>query len=215
MKKGTLLVLVLCIGVSCFAQNLLNGPEDMIYYPATDCFYVSNWAGNNIICIDQDENQTLFKSNITHAHGMILFGDTLVVATNAYIKKIDLQSSVTLQSYYVTGAYRLGHLTVDDQGIIYASDWSREKIYKLDPSTGQSEVLASGLSTPVGIAYDDLNSRLILCCMIDNASIRSVNITTGEVTEIAYPNLGSLDAITEDSDGNYYIVPPEKHFKSP
>ncbi len=205
MKKGTLLLLVLSIGVSCYAQNLLNGPEDMIYYPATGCFYVSNWAGNNIICIDQDENQTLFKSNVSHAHGMMRFGDTLVVATNSYIKKIDLQSSVTLQSYYVTGAYRLGHLTVDTSGIIYASDWDRNKIFTLDPSTGQSTTLASNLPTPVGISYDADNSRLILCCMDDYAPVRAVDISTGEVSEIGYPNLGSLDAITEDDDGNYYI----------
>ena|GEM_PF-5751691 len=205
MKKGILLLLALSIGVSCYAQNLLNGPEDMIYYPATDCFYVSNWAGNNIICIDQDEQQSVFKSSITHAHGMMRFGDTLVVATNSYIKKIDLQSSVTVESYYITGAYRLGHLTVDPEGIIYASDWYRNKIYTLDPSTGQSATLASNLPTPVGISNDADNARLILCCMDDYAPVRAVDISTGVVSEIAHPNLGSLDAITEDNDGNYYI----------
>lgn len=205
MKKGIAIALFLMICMPCMAQNLLNGPEDMIYYPADECFYVSNWAGNSIIRIDQDSNQTLFKSSITHAHGMLRDGDTLYVASNSYIKKIDLQSSTTVQSYYIVGAQRLGHITTDNNSILYASDWNNGKIFRLDLNTGQSQTLATDLPTPVGISYDEENARLILCCMEDYAPVRAVDITTGIVTEIAYPNLGSLDAITEDDNGYYYI----------
>ncbi|MCK4694224.1 MAG: T9SS type A sorting domain-containing protein, partial [Candidatus Cloacimonetes bacterium] len=109
-------------------------------------------------------------------------------------------------SYLVPGASRLGHLTCDEDGIYYASDWSVDKIYKINPFTSEVDTLvSSGLTNPVGIMFDPNYSRLILCCLEDNSPVRAVDVQTGEVSEIAFPNIGSLDAITRDTDGNFYI----------
>ncbi len=204
--KNIIFVIIYFINLNCIAQNLLNGPEDIMYHPASQSHFISNWVSGSIVCLDSNNNQTILIYGLTHSHGMMISGDTLIVATDNYIKKVNINTAEVIFSYLVPGASRLGHLTCDEDGIYYASDWSVDKIYKINPFTSEVDTLvSSGLTNPVGIMFDPNYSRLILCCFEDNSPVRAVDIQTGEVSEIAFPNIGSLDAITRDTDGNFYI----------
>ena len=134
------------------SQNLLDGPEDIIFDVQSKRMLVSNWVSGVIVEIDSNFTQSYFKTGLSHAHGMELLGDTLYVASNSRIIGIRLADAQTLFQIDIPVASRLGHITIDDSLNLYASDWSVHKIFKVNlAAQTYSTIVESGIDTPVGI----------------------------------------------------------------
>ncbi|MCK4696294.1 MAG: hypothetical protein KAT74_11050, partial [Candidatus Cloacimonetes bacterium] len=70
--KNIIFVIIYFINLNCIAQNLLNGPEDIMYHPASQSHFISNWVSGSIVCLDSNNNQTILIYGLTHSHGMMI-----------------------------------------------------------------------------------------------------------------------------------------------
>ena len=199
---------VRCIKDNPTPINLLNGPNDIVFDLKYNRTLVGNWAGNNIVAIDSNGMQSVFKSGVTNCDGMELYGDTLYAASVNKIYCINVNSSETIKTISVSGAAHLGPITIDTVSMtIYVSDWGVNKIFKVNLTDNTSSTLVNSgvVNTPMGLLIDRNNNRVILLGYGTNVPIRAINISTGLVTAIKPTNLSDLDAITRDKFGNIYF----------
>jgi len=204
--------LILCLIILLFpfskyiqCQNLLNGPNDIVFDLLNNRYLVSCWEGNNIIAIDVQGNQSVFKSNVTRAHGSEIKDSILFIASYHNILLIDLFTSTTIKNINVPGSEYLGHIALDSSNNVYISDWSAKKLFKIKILDESTSTLASLSDTPLGVYFEENNSRLILLTFINNAPILAVSLPDGNITTIRTSNINVPDAICRDSGGNYYI----------
>lgn len=205
----TLAYSIRCIKDNTSSTNLLNGPDDLVFDLKNHRTLVGNWAGNNIVAIDTNSNQSIFKTGITNCHGMELFGDTLYASGYNKIYCININSAATIKEITVTGASHLGPIALDSINmVIYVSDWGANKIFKVNLINNTSSTLVNSgvVVTPMGVLLDRNNNRVILLGYGTNVPIRAIDISSGNVTTIKPTNLSDLDAITRDKFGYIYIT---------
>ena len=207
MKLFITIISALILIVNANSQNLLDGPDDIVFDEKNNRYFIGNWAGNMIVALDSNGNQTVFKTNIPFCHGMELFGDTLYTASASQILGININNALTIKNITVPGSARLGHITLDTvSNILYASDWYVKKIYKVNINTSTPSVLVnSGIETPGGVLYDGNRNRIILLIFDTNTPIKAVNPSTGQVTNITSEGYDNLDAIARDKYGSIYV----------
>jgi len=207
MKLFITIISALIFIVNVHSQNLLNGPDDIVFDEKYNRYLIGNWAGNIIVALDSNGNQTVFKTNIPYCHGMELYSDTLYAASANRILGIDINNTQILKDITVPGSSRLGHITLDTiNNILYASDWNVKKIYKVNINTSTPSVLVnSGIETPVGILFDVNHNRIILLTFNANTPIKAVDPSSGQVTNITSQGYDYLDAIAKDKYGSIYV----------
>jgi hypothetical protein len=207
MKLFITLISALILIVNIHSQNLLNGPDDIVFDEKNNRYLIGNWAGNMIVALDSNGNQTVFKTNIPFCHGMELFGDTLYTASAGQILGININNTAIIKNITVPGSARLGHITLDTlSNILYASDWYVKKIYKININTSTASVLVnSGIETPGGVLYDGNYNRIILLIFDAYTPIKAVNPSSGQVTNITSEGYNYLDAIARDKYGYIYV----------
>ena len=199
-------IFIFFLPVSIFSQNLLNGPNDIVFDSLNNRYLVSNWAGNSIVAIDSLGNQSYFRSNITHAHGMEIKDSILFVASYHNLLLIDLKSSSTINSIFVPGSEYLSHIALDSSHYVYVADWSVKKLFRININDQTSTTLLTLNPIPGGISYDGDNNRLILLIFVDNAPILAYNFASGNIDTVRNTNINEPDAICRDLNGNYYIT---------
>jgi hypothetical protein len=190
------------------AQNLINGPDDLVFDLKYNRILVGNWAGNRIIAIDSNGIHTVYKTGLQYCHGMEILGDTVYIASADKIYLVNINNAETIRSITIPGSSRLGHITLDTYNyILYVSDWSVEKIYKVNLNSNTTSLLMdTGNGTPVGILFDGNNNRLILMTFGPNIPIKSVNVQNGQVSNITNPIYNYLDAIIKDRNDYIYFT---------
>jgi DNA-binding beta-propeller fold protein YncE len=188
-----------------YGQNLLAGPNDIVFDQLNDRYLVSCWAGNNIISVDMQGNHSIFMNNVINAHGSEIKDSVLYVASRHNLLLINLFDSTTIKTINVPGSDYLGHIALDSSGYVYVGDWSVRRIYKINLSNDNVSTLATLVEIPSGIYYEELNNRLIFLPFIDNAPLLTVSLPDGIISTIRTTNINAPDALCRDSIGNCYI----------
>jgi sugar lactone lactonase YvrE len=192
--------------VNLFTQNLLNGPNDIVFDEANNRYLVANWAGNSIVAIDSNGHQQLFRNNVIHAHGMEIRDSVLFIASYHNLVLINLSSAEIIASINVPNSQNLGHITLDSSHFVYMTDWSSQRLFRIDVNNQTSTSLRSFSTIPVGVCFEEENNRLIILTLVHNAPILGYNISTGNLFTIINTSINDPDAICQDADGNYYIT---------
>lgn len=204
--KNSLLALLLLLGVNIGYAQTYSGAESVEYDPVNKQWLASN--GSSIIADDGHGNLSYFGNGAT-SFGVEVMGNTLFGIGNGGIKGYDLTTTQEVMSLSIAGASFLNGLTNDGGGNLYASDFGASKIYKIDVSDLSApsyEVIVDDLgSTPNGLVYDAMNNRLVIAGWGSNAPIKAVDLTDNTVTTLVTTNLGNIDGIDEDNDGNFYL----------
>jgi hypothetical protein len=205
-KLNLTFIYVLFLSFSLHAQNLLNGPNDIVFESPNNRYLVANWAGNSIVVIDSLGNQSYFLNNVTHAHGMEIKDTILYVASHHNLLLIDLISASIIKNIYVPESEYLGHIAVDSSHFVYITDWSAKKLFKINSNDQTSITLYTFNATPVGISYQENNNRLIILTLVNNAPILVYNLINGVIDTVRNTNINNPDAICRDVNGNYYVT---------
>ncbi len=209
MRKIVMVVIV-CLGFSTFstvAQNLLDGPETIVYDEAHNRYLVSNLLSGSIVQIDKYGSYSFFYTGVTsNSYGLHIIGDTLLVASNFSsshqgVVMLDLNTADYLGIIKPTGMQFANDITSDSLGNIYVTDTYVGAVFEIRRSDGMSSVLA-GLSPPNGIHYDSINDRLLVA-INSYAPIVAVDPTTGEVT-IVSTFYSVFDGFDQDQRQNLY-----------
>jgi hypothetical protein len=199
--------------IAAFATSLLHakaqtysGPESVEYDALLNRYLVSNTTNGSILSVTPGNSPTVFKTGISPApYGLEIMNGVVYACCGGFIKGYDLQTGALLTNIN-TGATFLNGITHDNNGNLFATDFSGKRIYRINPSTNSSNIMAQNLvQSPNGILYDEADNRLIFVNWGSNAPIKALNLLDSVVTNIASTNLSNCDGIARDADGNYYI----------
>jgi hypothetical protein len=203
--KLTLTFVILFIYQLLIAQTY-NGPESVDYDAFHNKYMISNSANGRILSRAADGTLGLFKSGISpNPYGIEVVDSVIYACCGGFIKGYNLFDT-TLVCNINTGATFLNGITHDNQGNLFATDFSAKKIYRINPAAGTSNVMVTGLTkSPNGILYDEPGNRLIFVNWGSNAPISAVSLADSSVSTLTTTNLSNCDGIAYDGVQYYYV----------
>jgi len=208
MKKLTSIVFYLFLIMNTgIAQIDYNGPESVVYDSVKDRYLITSCNSHKIFSIDlKSGNDSLFAES-NDCMGNDIMGDIMFVSSNDKLQAFDLLEDNLLWEITITGANFLDGITHDPEGNLYLVDVSRNKVFKVDTTTKQSEEFVSSFpfSYPQDIVFDHIQNRLVLAAWATSYAVVEIDITSAEVTIISDCEATKLDGIAIDNDGNFYL----------
>ena len=200
-----ILIMLSLLSVNSVRADLLNQPEGIVYDSLYNRYLVSNWADGKVIAVDSVGDQTTFISGLVHCAGLHIVDTILYVASNnRNVVAINLNTAAII-AYVPLATNGVHDVASDSDGMIYATNWSTGAIHKIDPTTWATSFHVSfGLTNPLGIMFDEPNSRFIVIGF-NQSNIYAVDWVSGAISTIATTSFGDLDDIVKDNDGNFYI----------
>lgn len=183
--------------------------ESVEYDPISGRFLVSN--GSSIVHADGMGNAVAtLPSPMAAGYGMEIMNNQLFAIHNNSVKVFDLSSGALLKTIAISGASFLNGMASNGSDMVWVTDFSAKKIHAIqvtDINNPVVSVLVSNTtSTPNGIVFDATNNRLVFVSWGSNASIKSVDPTSGVVNVLTTTTLGNCDGIDLDSQGNFYVA---------
>ena len=201
----------------------LSYPETVLYDRDRDILYVSNYISDGPQFISkiklngEIENREWIKGLIQPT-GMAIHKNKLFVVERANLVEIDINSGEIIKRHAAPSPGFLNDIAVDSEGHIYISDGQRGQILKF--SSGQFSTWKSGAELIQVNGLHCANGKLYAGFSSD-ASLRSVDLSSGEITTVARLDPGAIvDGIETDEKGNIlvsdyngkvYSVSPEGH----
>lgn len=210
MKVSLVIIFILSIA-SCFAQNLLNQPESIVYDQINDRYLVSNFGDGSVVAIDDQGQQSYFSNELTRLAALYIYEDMLLAASNLepYMGLVgfDLNTDELILFIPIFESVLLNDITSDEMGYVYITDYWDTKIFKVDVQ-GQSYWIYAieGLQEPNGILFDEVHNRLITTSTISGSwPLLEVNLADSSVNVLVNTYIPSQDGIARDINGNFYL----------
>ncbi len=207
MKKLFFIGLAVFSSFTIFSQSY-NSPESIEFDYANNRWFIANNGGNNILTRNSSNGAlAIFVSTGFSGggpHGLEIVGDTLYACAGGSLRAYNINTAALVFNISL-GASFLNGITHDNAGNLFITDYSGNKIYRFNTNTRQFNAFVStGLSSPNGIIFDQPNNR---CVFVQwTGAIRSVSLIDSTVTTlVASSGLSSIDGITKDGIGNYYL----------
>lgn len=207
MKKILTIAFALFTSATAFSQAY-NSPESIEFDYANNQWFIANNGGNNI----------LTRNSVTGAravfvatgfagggpHGLEIVGDTLYACAGGSLRAYNINTAALVFATSLGGTF-LNGITHDATGNLYITDYSGNRIYRFNTNTRQFNIFVpSGITSPNGIIYDQANNR---CVFVQwTGAIKAVALNDSSVTTlVASSGLSSVDGITRDGAGNYFL----------
>ena len=132
-----------------------------IAFDSSDAMYVTNWSGNSITKITANGERKTIYSNISSPAGIVIDAkDNIYVSSYSddYILKItaDGKAEKISDGYHTPTGIAFSNL-----GKLLITNRSTGEIVALDLNNGRKEIIARGLSTPVGVTQLPDNSLVV------------------------------------------------------
>ncbi len=206
MKYISSLVFFAFVTSIAFAQNFSG--ESLEYDPIENRFF-STTNGSSIVQRAEDGTISFFGSGLQASYGMEIMNNTLFAIDGNIVYGYDLESETEVMQITITGASFLNGMASDGNDRLWVTDFSAKRIYEIDVSDYDNPeftmVVPNTVSTPNGIVYDDVQDRLIFVNWGQNAPVKEVALPGYEVSTIITTDLGNIDGIDNDGNGNFYL----------
>lgn len=207
MKKNVLFVFALFLIRVGFSQSY-SSPESIEFDNANNRWFIANNGGNNILTRSSETGElAVFASSGFSGggpHGLEIVEDTLYACAGGSLRAYNINSGALVFTKNLGGSF-LNGITHDTSGNLYITDFSGNRIYRFNTRTRNHNIfVAGGVSSPNGIIYDQENNR---CVFVQwTGAIRAVSLVDSTVsTLLPSSGLNSVDGITKDGAGNYYV----------
>ncbi len=198
---------VLLSSIHLNAQNLLNGPECVVYDSVNSRYLVSNWNDGKIVAIDSNGNQSYFKQRTGHALGNCIVGDTFYVSIGTAILGLNLNNPEDTVMYLpVSGTTQMDGMAADDNNNLYVLASIQARLIKINLSNHSYSVfVGSGISArPQDVIFDKKHNRLLICSWYNNPPIQAVDLADSSISDIVLTPNGNCDGLALDDNGNCY-----------
>jgi hypothetical protein len=205
MKFCCLVFILLCSNF--LTAQTLNGPESVDFDTLTNTWYVGNTGSGKIMKRTATGTWANFINNISAGpYGIEVVNDRIYACSGAKVRGFNLSDGSPVFTV-TTGATFLNGLTHDDNGNLYATDFSGKKIYKINVASASAWVYASTPSvTPNGIIFDKNENRLVFVTWGSNAKIMGVSMADSTLTTLKSTNFSNIDGIAMDGLGRFYVA---------
>ena len=203
--KSTITFLLL-LATSLLNAQSYNGPESVDYDAIRGQYLISNSGNGRILSRTSNGTLGIFKSGISpNPYGIEVVDSVIYACCGGFIKGYNLFDT-TLVCNINTGATFLNGITHDNQGNLFATDFSAKKIYRINPAAGTFNVMVTGLTkSPNGILFDEIGNRLVFVNWGNNASINAVSLIDSTISVLATTSLSNCDGIAYDGVQYYYV----------
>ncbi|MFL5753242.1 MAG: T9SS type A sorting domain-containing protein [Bacteroidia bacterium] len=203
MKKHITFLLVLTATLTSLAQTF-NGPESVEYDTLNNRWMVGQNGSGEIHVYTPGSGLSTFATGLTSGpYGLEIMGTTLYACDGAFIRGYDLATGTNVFNKNL-GATFLNGLTTDGT-YLFTTDFTAKKIYRLDPASGNFNLMKTTTKTPNGIYYDGANNRCVFVTWGSSAPIQAMSLADSSVTTVLATSLSNCDGITRDLAGNWYI----------
>lgn len=200
-------------------EQVFKIPESVFFDTVRNCIYVSNINGNPS---DLDSNGFISKlsengevlelewiKSLSAPKGMAVYGNKLFVSDINYLREIDINTKQITNSYFAESSEFLNDVEVDENGNVYASDISVNKIYILENNKLNVWIDSQDLNHPNGLFYKKGkmyvgSGNAILEIPLDSKAITVLHNNTGSIDGLEAIN--ETDFIISDWMGNINIV---------
>lgn len=205
MKQLALYVLFL-YSFTAAAQSY-NGPESVDCDTLTGNWYISNTGSKKILRRTPAGVLQEFLSGFSNGpYGIEVVGDRIYACDGNKIKGFALSDGAPVFNI-TTNASFLNGITHDAAGLLYATDFSGKKIYKINPAdTTWNVFVPQTTSTPNGIYYDQGQNRLVCVTWGSSAKMLGISLTDSTVTTLKTTTLSNIDGIARDGAGRWYVA---------
>ena len=208
---------------------LYDAPDQAVWDSSSRSWYVSNLGGG--ISLDRDGYGWIVKldetgavvdprwvENLDAPSGMIVAGNLLYVVDRDGLYEIDIATAKIKHLYKVAEPVFLNDVALGPDGELYMSDFSAQRIYRIDPNTKNVEIFieSEDLDTPDGLFVD--GNKLIVASwgpINDPATfgtsrpgaVLSVDLKTKKIKPYLKKGqwVGNLEGIAKVGD-DYYIT---------
>ncbi|NJW53334.1 SMP-30/gluconolactonase/LRE family protein [Salinimicrobium oceani] len=188
-------------------------PESVYYDKAGENFYVSNMAGkeagDGFISKVSKNGKILDHSWVTGLQdpkGMVLRDGHLFVTDVTKLIEINIDSGEIINRIPVPDAKSLNDPALDDNGDIYFSDLSGNKIYRMNGSGEIEEWLSNvQLERPNGLLIMPDYILVAAWSEEQNGNILKIDRETREIIRLTTQGVGNLDGIQKGAQHEFYL----------
>jgi sugar lactone lactonase YvrE len=208
MKPYSVLILF-CLFSSLLFSQTFEG-ESVTYDPDGNRFF-SGSDNTSIVQRAANGEVSYFGSGLNADYGMEVMNGVLYAVSGSRVYGYDLITEMEVTAANVPGSQFLNGLGSDPAtNRVWVSDFSAGRIIEIDFSDFASPVVntvvANTQGTPNGVWFDAQNNRLLYTLWGANASIKEVDIANAYAVSTAQTtNLGNIDGIDENNQGELYI----------
>jgi hypothetical protein len=195
------------------SEAVLKMPESAVFDPESKFVFVSNVnLTSGPSRLDGDGFISKLKNNgeiekvqwitgLNDPQGLTAKNGKLYVTDIHDIVEIDINQAKITNRITVTGSTYLNDLAIDEQGIIYTSDYGGNKVYKIANNVATLYLEGEALKKPNGLIAE--KDRLIIGNTTAAGEVKLADAATKTIepwaTGIAY-----TDGLTKDSQNNYF-----------
>ncbi len=215
MKK---ILILLTISTCWFhVEAQYNKPYRITYNETNKAYLITNRGNGTITQVDSNFKTTTVATGLVDPRDLVIgsFAGTsgLLVVDNNQIVVYDAASYQKLIAYSVSGAKDLEDIEIDtdNPGFFYLTDKGNNSVLKgkVGPPpfyTPTYRVLSKGdISKPGGMLYAG-KGQLLVVSDTANGQLIKVDTSNGKSTTLYTPGLDSLNHISKDKEGNYYLT---------
>ena len=210
-------------------QPVFSQPESAYFYTSgsTDpgVYFISSTNGDDVgwvskLAADGSMIDSRWATDLRHPMGMRVSGKRLWINNTTEIVGLNLDNPSDRIVYPIDGAISLNDLATDSSGHAYVSDSMNSRVVRVDLATGENSTYISTLpSSPNGVLIQ--GDRLYIASwgvMSDRPEERAewITKTAGDLywvslkdakksRHIIAPELGNLDGVEIDRNGNIYV----------
>lgn len=204
MKIVLLASVFFFLSQNCYSQY--SSPESITYDSLSKRYFISNTSSQKIVQRDINGTVTDFVTVGGSIHGVTVHGNNIYVCNGTRVKGYNLVSAAEIFNVTITGSTFLNDLVIDNSGMMYVSDFSARRIYKVNTATSAFwTYVANTTNQPNGVYVDAPRNRLLICCWGSAAPIRQVNFADSSITTLVTTPYNNLDGISLDRNDNVYV----------
>ena len=211
MKNLTwvLLSMAWLTAASALAEGLFVAPESVVYDVVNSRYLVCNYGNGNIIAVDRDRNQSIWRSGLTHCFGSEIAGDRIYVSVEGdSVVGFDLATSYPEWRIVAQTTWNLDGITWDGGNYLYIID-TYGRVLKADIAAQSfTELVAPNSGIPTGaqdVAYDGAHNRLLVAVYSQENPVLAVDLSTLAVTTALIGSPQLLDGISMSDDGYVFL----------
>jgi len=196
-------------------ESVVQANDGKIYVSEINAF---GKDGDGQISVIENGQLSVFADGLDDPKGIVIIGDSLFVADNTQIVKIDLADATQKEVFVPANAFPktpqfLNDLEADPQGNLYVSDsgdmatGKGGAIYKINAS-GEVTKLIDGednalVLAPNGLLADD-TGKFLLYVDFTSGVLYNLNTETSEISDID-EGFGGGDGLAHHSSGTIYV----------
>lgn len=204
MKKLFIFAFSFMLYLPLYAQY--TSPESVTYDSVYNRWLVTNSGG----VIKQRASNgvvTDFAPAGSGSHAIRIHNGIVYACVGTRIKGFALSTGTEVFNVLISGSSFLNGMGIDkNTGIAYISDFTGQRIYKLNLNTQAWWIYvptAGGQAN--GVYVDSPRNRLLICYWGSNAPVKSVNLSDSSLTTITSTGYSNCDGIYLDRYDNVYI----------